>query len=93
MLEMPVFNLVYCHVSRSFVGSEECACICVFHLIVCIWNYVSTLCTLNNLVNAFAALMRANKPETVSIVLILTVCSSHLYTYLYEHYNGSSATP
>ena len=54
---------------------------------------MSTLCTLNNLVNAYAALMRANKPETVSIVLILTVCSSHLYTYLYEHYNGSSATP
>ena len=52
---------------------------------------MSTLCTLNNLV--YAALMRANKPETVSIVLILTVCSSHLYTYLYEHYNGSSATP
>ena len=54
---------------------------------------MSTLCTLNNLVNAYAALMRANKPETVSIVLILTVCSSCLYTYLYEHYNGSSATP
>ena len=54
---------------------------------------MSTLCTLNNLVNVYAALMRANKPETVSIVLILTVCSSHLYTYLYEHYNGSSATP
>ena len=54
---------------------------------------MSTLCTLNNLVNVYAALMRANKPETVSIVLILTVCSSHLYTYLCEHYNGSSATP
>ena len=75
------------------MDSEECACICVFYLIVCIWNYVSTSCTLNNLVNAYAALMRANKPETVSIVLILTVCSSHLYTYLYEHYSGSSATP
>ena len=33
---------------------------------------MSTLCTLNNLVNAYAALMRANKPETVSIVLILS---------------------
>ena len=54
---------------------------------------MSTVCTLNNLVNVYATLMRANKPETVSIVLILTVCSSHLYTYLYEHYNGSSAMP
>ena len=41
---------------------------------------MSAVCAFNCLVNAFAALMRANKPETVSIVLILTVCSSHLCT-------------
>ena len=34
----------------------------------------------NSLVNVLAALTRVNKPETVFIVLVLTVCSSR------EHY-------
>ena len=35
---------------------------------------------LDSLVNVFAALTRVKKPETVFIVLVLTVCSSR------EHY-------
>ena len=41
----------------------------------------------------YAALKRANKPKTVSIVLILTVCSSHLCTCVNTTSHGSSATP
>ena len=43
---------------------------------------MSALCAFNRLVYAFAALMRANKPETVNIMLILTVCSWQLYTFV-----------
>ena len=52
---------------------------------------MSAVCAFNCLVNAFAALMRANKSETVSIMLIFTVCSSHLYTCVYTYCHGSSA--
>ena len=52
---------------------------------------MSALFVFNSL--AYAALMRANEPETVIIVLILTVCSSHVFTCANITYHGSSAVP
>ena len=52
---------------------------------------VSALFVFNSF--AYAALMRANKPETVIIVLILTVCSSHGFTCVNITCHGSSAAP
>ena len=66
MLEMSVFNLVTFEEALLTVKN---ALIFVSSILLH-WNYVAILCTLNNLVNAFASLMRANKPETVSIVSI-----------------------
>ena len=85
VLEMP---LVLSH-SQGFLDNKGCTCILCF-LIAC-KNYVSAVCAFNSLV--YAALKRANKPETVSIVLILTVCSSYLcmcasvHTYVSNMYN------
>ena len=67
-----------CHIQEGLIDKGFACILCL--LIACILNYVSVLCAFISLVNAFAALMRANKPETVSVGLILTVCSSHLYT-------------
>ena len=85
VLEMP---LVLSH-SLGFLDNKGCTCILCF-LIAC-KNYVSAVCAFNSLV--YAALKRANKPETVSIVLILTVCSSQLCTCVNTMSHGSSATP
>ena len=85
VLQMP---LVLSH-SRGFLDNKGCTCILCF-LIAC-KNYVSAVCAFNSLV--YAALKRANKPETVSIVLILTVCSLHLCTCVNTMSHGSSATP
>ena len=49
-----------------------CVCVCVCCVCVCVCVCVCML------FYAYAALMRANKSETVSIMSILTVCSSLL---------------
>ena len=85
VLEIP---LMLSH-SQGFLDNKVCTCILCF-LIAC-KNYVSAVCAFNSLV--YPALKRANRPETVSIVLILTVCSSHLCTCVNTTSHGSSATP
>ena len=60
-------------------------CVCVYVVYVCVCMCVCVLCVcvcvcvcVCMLFYAYAALMRANKSETVSIMSILTVCSSLL---------------
>ena len=56
--------------------------------------FVSVLIACRNNVSSlsYAALMRANEPETVIIVLILTVCSS-IFLLVNITYHGSSSAP
>ena len=74
-----------CHIQQVFVKG----CLCMLCLRIACRNNVSGC--FNCL--AYAALMRANKPETVIIVLILTVCSSHMFTCVNITYHGLSAAP
>ena len=83
-LKCPLSTLC-CHIQEGLIDKGFVCILCL--LIACIWNYVSVLCAFISLVNAFAALMRVNKPKTVSVWLVLTVRSSHLYTYVCEYYH------
>ena len=60
---------------RVCVCTCVCACVCVR---VCVCVLCMCVCVCVCVFYAYAALMRANKSETVGIMLILTVCSSLL---------------